>query len=250
MSMNPTAPRSGSGSDHCLAASPPRVAVIVPAWNEESTVAAVIEGLRSNDLVHEIVVVDGGSSDATAERARAAGARVVVDPRRGYGRACLTGAHAADSAQVLLFVDADGSVDTTQVARLLEPLSQCRADLVIGSRIRGRRARGAMPRHQHLGNVLVAAILRRRHHVAVTDVGPFRAVRAGVLAQLDMREMTYGWPTEMIVRAAARGCRIVEVPVDQHARTGGRSKVSGDPRASLRAGIQMLRVAWFGGGPG
>jgi Glycosyl transferase family 2 len=223
------------------------VTAIVPALNEEETIGAVVAGLRSCALVGDVVVVDGGSGDATAQRARAAGARVVVEPRRGYGRACLTGAGHARGADLLLFVDGDGSADTSQSARLLEPLLEGSADLVIGSRLQGHRARGAMLLHQRLGNVLVAAILRWRHGVGVTDVGPFRAVRAGVLSELGMSEMTYGWPTEMIVLAAARGHRVTEVAVDHHPRAGGHSKVSGDLRASIHAGVQMLRVALRGG---
>src|SRR5205807_4476094 len=145
---------------------------------------------------------------------------------------------------VLLFCDGDGSDVVSQGARLIEPVVAGAADLVVGSRVRGCRAAGAMAPHQLFGNRLVAALLRRRHAAAVSDVGPVRAIRARVLADLRMREMTYGWPTEMIVRAARGGYRVLEVPVDYRARAGGRSKVSGSLRASVRAALDMIRVAW------
>lgn len=233
--MTQTAPRSES--EHRATG----VTAVVPAWNEEETIAAVVEGLRA--VVDEVLVVDGASTDATVARARAAGATVVLEPRRGYGRACLTGAERAAGAEALLFVDGDGSADPAQAGALVAPILAGTADLVLGSRVRGRRARGAMALHQYAGNVLVAAIVRRRHGVAVTDVPPYRAVRASTLRDLGMTELTYGWPTEMIVRAAARGYRVVEVPVDHRARAGGRSKVSGSVRASLLAGWHMLRIA-------
>lgn len=221
-----------------------RVIAVVPALNEERAIASVVEAVLAVGVIDGVVVVDGGSSDATAERARAAGALVVVERRRGYGRACLTGARHVDGAEVILFVDGDGADVVALAGRLIEPVLAGSADLALGSRTRGRRERGSMALHQLAGNALVAAILRRRHGVNVTDVGPFRAVGVRLLGQLGMREMSYGWPTEMIVRAAAMGGRIVEVPVDYRARVGGRSKVSRSARGSLLAGWRMVRVAW------
>ena len=234
MSVTQAALRSEGGTSGTV------VTAVVPALNEEETVAAVVAGLRG--VVDAVVVVDGASTDATAERARSAGATVVAEPRRGYGRACLTGAEHADAA-VVVFVDADGSADPAQARKLVDPILADTADLVLGSRVRGRRAPGAMAPHQHVGNVLVAAILRRRHGVPISDVSPYRAVRTRALLGLGMTELTYGWPTEMIVRAAAAGLRVVEVPVDHRTRAGGRSKVSGSPRASLLAAWHMLRIA-------
>jgi glycosyltransferase involved in cell wall biosynthesis len=219
------------------------VVAIVPDIDEEATIAGVVEALLALP-VDRVLVVDGGSADATAEHAAAAGAEVVAEHRRGYGRACLTGARHAVGADVLLFCDGDGSDVVSQGVRLLAPLAAGGADLVIGSRLRGHRGRGAMAPHQAAGNRLVSALLRRRHGVGVTDVGPFRAVRASVLHDLGMREMSYGWPTEMIVRAAQAGHRVLEVPVDYRVRAGGRSKVSGSARASVLAAWHMLRVAW------
>lgn len=219
---------------------------VVPALDEEAAIGAVVQALR-RVVADEVIVVDGGSRDATAERARAAGARVVGETRRGYGRACLTGAAHASDATVLLFCDGDGSDVIEQATRLTQPILDGHADLVIGSRIRGRRQPGSMRIHQLAGNVMVAWLLRVRHHARVTDVGPFRAIRASILPTLELREMTYGLPTEMIARAAQRGYRVTEVPVDYRARGGGRSKVSSSLRGSLLAGYHMLRVAWAAG---
>jgi hypothetical protein len=219
------------------------VTAIVPALDEEAAIGAVVEALR-RVIADEVIVVDGGSRDATAQRARAAGARVVVETRRGYGRACLTGAAHAQDAEVLLFCDGDGSDVIEQAPRLTQPIQRGHADLVIGSRIRGRRQPGSMRIHQLAGNILVAWLIRVRHHAPVSDIGPFRAIRANLLPTLELREVTYGFPTEMIARTALRGYRIAEVPVDYRARDGGQSKVSSSLRGSLLAGYHMLRVAW------
>lgn len=219
-----------------------RVAAIIPVLDEERSIAAAIASLPP-DLVDRVIVVDGGSHDTTVERAMAAGAAVVHERRRGYGRACLSGAEAAADAQVLLFMDGDGSDFGEQAHRLVEPIISQAADLVLGSRVRGRRERGAMAPHQTAGNRLVASILNRRFRLHLTDIGPFRAIRADLLTELALREMTYGWPTEMIRNAARAGGRVIEVPVDYRRRAAGRSKVSGNLHASARAGWHMLRVA-------
>ncbi len=218
------------------------VVAIIPALDEERSIAAAIASLPP-ELVGRVIVVDGGSRDQTAARAAAAGAEVIREPRRGYGRACLVGAEAAAGAAVLLFMDGDGSDVGEQADRLLAPILNDEAELVLGSRVRGRRERGSLSPHQVAGNRVVSTILNRRFRLALTDIGPFRAIRADLLPQLGLREMTYGWPTEMIRNAARNGDRVVEVPVDYRRRTDGRSKVSGDLRASARAGWHMLRVA-------
>ena len=218
-----------------------RVAAIIPVLDEEGSIAAAIASLP-RDLVDRVIVVDGGSHDTTVERATAAGAAVVHERRRGYGRACLSGAEAAD-AEVLLFMDGDGSDFGEQAHRLVEPIISQAAGLVLGSRVRGRRERGAMAPHQTAGNRVVASILNRRFRLHLTDIGPFRAIRADLLTELALREMTYGWTTEMIRNAARAGGRVMEVPVDYRRRATGQSKVSGNLRASARAGWHMLRVA-------
>jgi glycosyltransferase involved in cell wall biosynthesis len=168
----------------------------------------------------------------------------VHEPRRGYGRACMTGAEAAAGADVLLFMDGDGSDAGEQAAFLIDPIIRDDADLVLGSRVRGRRERRSLALHQMAGNRLVATILNKRMRLALTDIGPFRAIRADLFDDLELHEMTYGWPTEMIRNAARRGGRVIEVPVDYRRRADGTSKVSGNLRASAKAGWQMMRVAF------
>ena len=218
-----------------------RVVAVIPVLNEERAVESAVCSLP-RDVVSRVIVVDGGSTDATAQRAAGAGALVITERRRGYGRACMTGAEAAD-ADVLVFLDGDGSDVGEQAARLVEPVIAGRFDLVLGSRVRGNRERGSLAAHQMAGNRFVAHVLNRRFGLRLTDVGPFRAIRTDVLWDLEMTEMTYGWPTQMIRNAALRGHRITELPVDYRRRLGGRSKISGDAGASVRAGWQMLRVA-------
>jgi glycosyltransferase involved in cell wall biosynthesis len=219
-----------------------KVVAVIPVLNEEHAVESAVCSLP-RDVVSRVVVVDGGSIDATARRAADAGALVITELRRGYGRACMTGAQEAADADVLVFLDGDGSDMGEQAARLVEPVLAGRFDLVLGSRVRGHREPGSLAAHQIAGNRLVAHVLNRRFGLRLTDVGPFRAIRTDVLWDLGMTEMTYGWPTQMIRNAAHRGHRITELPVDYCQRLGGRSKISGDARASVRAGWQMLRVA-------
>jgi len=219
------------------------VAVIIPALNEAQTIGGLVaETLRQP--VTWVVVADNGSADGTAGAARAAGAVVVAEPRRGYGYACAAGAaRALDlGAATLVFMDGDGSALPAELPWLLAPLAAGAADLVLGSRVLGGAERGALAPHQRFGNALSAALLRRLYCIAVTDLGPYRAIRAGLLRQLDMREMTYGWPTEMTVKAARRGARIVEVPVSWANRRAGRSKVSGTVRGSILAAVYILGV--------
>jgi glycosyltransferase involved in cell wall biosynthesis len=220
-----------------------RTIAVIPALNEERAIEMVIRSLPA-DVVAGVVVVDGGSSDRTRERAAGADAMVVTESRRGYGRACLAGARAAADADVILYLDGDGSDVGQQARRLVAPIVAGRFDLVLGSRVRGHREPGALAAHQRTGNRLVAQVLNARFGLRLTDVGPFRAIRSDVLWDLELTEMTYGWPTQMIRNAACRGHRITELPVDYRRRVGGRSKVSGDVCASARAGWQMLRVAF------
>ena len=216
------------------------VSVIIPAWNESESIGTVLAAISMNS-VDEVLVVDGGSSDGTAVIAAAAGARVVIEPRRGYGRACATGAEQA-IGEILLFLDADGADDPSRIADVLAPIQAGLADLSLGSRLAGQMERGAMPWHQRAGNWLSAGLISRLYGCRLTDLSPFRAVRKSKLAELNLCEMTYGWPTEMIVRAARQGWKLVEVPVGYRPRIGGKSKISGTFKGSLLATYFILKV--------
>lgn len=220
-----------------------RAAVIIPALNEAGHIGELVREARGGP-VRWVVVADNGSTDDTAAEARAAGADVVAEPRRGYGYACAAGSARAlaAGADALVYMDGDGSARPEELSRLLGPLERGAADLVLGSRVLGGAAAGALAPHQRFGNALMAALMRRLYGLAVTDLGPYRAIRAGLLRELAMREMTYGWPTEMTVKAARRGARVVEVPVSWATRRGGRSKVSGTVRGSVLAGVYILGV--------
>ncbi|MFN8589833.1 MAG: glycosyltransferase family 2 protein [Thermomicrobiales bacterium] len=226
-------------------ASPAKLAigVVIPALNEEATIAAqvaeVLVVAARPDLpaaIARVLVVDNGSDDRTAECAAAAGATVVSEPRRGYGRACASGVAAAKDVDLIVLMDGDRSDRVDELPLLLAPLLAGEADLVIGSRVLGHYEPGSLLPQQLFGNWLAARLLRLLYGVRVTDIGPFRVIRRDDLLDLGMREMTYGWSVEMIARAARRGLRVREVPVTYRKRAGGESKVSGNLRASIRAG--------------
>jgi glycosyltransferase involved in cell wall biosynthesis len=189
--------------------------------------------------VAEVLVVDSDSTDGTPEIAARAGARVVREPRRGYGRACLTGLARVSDPDVVVFLDGDYSDRPAEMPRLLAPLRAGMADLVVGSRLAGARAPGAMRWHAVFGNRLAAALIRVLCGVELSDLGPFRAARYELLRSLDLREATYGWPVEMVVKAARHGARVLEVPVSYHPRLG-RSKISGTIRGTLGAAWGIL----------
>jgi glycosyltransferase involved in cell wall biosynthesis len=216
------------------------VAVIIPALNEAGNIERLVHEVATIAPV-QILVVDNGSTDGTGTAARRAGAQVICEPRRGYGFACAAGAAATD-AKILVFLDGDFSFLPQELPILLAPLLADQADLVLGSRMLGQIAPSAMPLHQHFGNWLVARLMRLLYGLPLTDLSPYRAVRAKLLAQLALREMTYGWPTEMMVKAARCGARLIEVPVSYHPRRSGRSKVSGTLRGTLLATWFILGV--------
>lgn len=218
------------------------ISLIIPALNEAECLPALLQE-TPRTLLHEIIVVDNGSTDATAAVARASGALVIGEPRRGYGYACAAGVAAA-TGDILVFMDGDGSFVPDELQGLVEPIIAGQADLVLGTRFRGGMSAGAMPPHQRFGNHLVAWLVRCFYRVELTDLGPFRAIRRELLAALQMQERTYGWPIEMMVKAAKRRARLLEVPVHYRPRFAGQSKVGGTVRGTVLATYKILRVTF------
>lgn len=213
-----------------------RVSVIIPTHNEAQAIGRVLADLPA-DIVTDVLVVDSNSTDGTAEIAEAAGARVLREPRRGYGRACLTGLAAADAPDIVVFIDGDYSDRPGELPLLLAPITEGRADITLGSRLAKQNVAGALPWHSVFGNRLAAALIRMMYGQRITDLGPFRAARADVLRQLKLQETTYGWAVEMILKGALCGFTIAEVPVSYYPRIG-KSKISGTFRGTVGA-------AWF-----
>jgi glycosyltransferase involved in cell wall biosynthesis len=220
----------------------PLIVAVIPALDEAASIAQVVETLRGQRTaaLYRVIVVDNGSSDGTGEIARRAGASVVREERRGYGYACLAGVLAATEAGVIVLLDGDAADDPDDLSRILDPLLSGEADLVVGSRTLGSREAGSMTTQQVLGNCLAAFLMRHIYGVKVTDLGSFRAIRRKDLLALQMREMTYGWPVEMMVKAARADYRYREVPVRHRRRSGGASKVGGTLKGSLKAGWYII----------
>jgi glycosyltransferase involved in cell wall biosynthesis len=216
-----------------------RVAAIIPALDEEGAIGGVVAGI-DRGVVQRVIVVDNGSSDRTAERALAAGAEVVSEPRRGYGSACLAGIREARDADVLVFLNGDGSEDASEIGPMLDLLREREADLVIGSRVLGHAEPGALTRVQRFGNALTSSLVRLFWGVTCTDLGPFRAITTDALGRLQMVDPDFGWTIEMQVKAAQKGLRVVEMPVSARARRTGEPKVSGTLMGSYRAGRTIL----------
>jgi glycosyltransferase involved in cell wall biosynthesis len=215
-----------------------RVAVIIPARNEAVALRQVLAEIP-RQCVHQVIVVDNGSTDETAAVARDGGARVVTEPAPGYGRACLAGLGAVDpTVETVLFMDGDHADYPEELPKLLEPISQGRADLVIGSRVLQAEP-GSLTVPQRVGNRLACALMRWCFHVPYTDLGPFRAIRRQALEQLQMADQAFGWTVEMQAKAARQRLRIEEVSV-RYRRRLGRSKISGTLRGTFRAGWAIL----------
>jgi glycosyltransferase involved in cell wall biosynthesis len=217
-----------------------KISVIIPTLNEEAAIGGVVRAIPA-DGVHEVVVVDNGSTDNTAEIASAAGARVVFEPHAGYGAACMAGAVAAAAADILVFMDGDRSDDPEELSKIVSPVSDGRADLVIGNRLKGNLEKGAMPLHGRLGNRFVVLLLRLLYGVDISDIGSFRAIKTQTLFSLKMEQMTYGWPVEMVVKAARKGLRMLSVPVTYQRRIGT-SKVTGTIRGTILATYYLVFV--------
>ena len=220
-----------------------KVAIVIPALNEEAAISHLVPEIP-NDIAQWIIVVDNGSTDATTTVAEAAGAIVASEPTRGYGRNCLTCFKKACSlgAEIVIFMDGDGSDDPADLPMMLAPLLEGRADLVIGSRISSRSERGAIPPQARFGNWLVSRMIRILYGVRLSDIGSFRVIRCSSLEALHMSEMTFGWPVEMLVKAARAGYRIVELPIHYRQRSHGRSKVAGTLAGSIKAAYYMVRT--------
>jgi glycosyltransferase involved in cell wall biosynthesis len=221
-----------------------RVSVIIPTHNEAQAIERVLADLPP-DLTTEVIVVDSNSNDGTPEIAARMGAHVVPEPRRGYGRACLTGLAAANSPDVVVFLDGDYSDRPSELPILLAPIFEGRADITIGSRLHSRNSDRALPWHQAFGNRLAADLIRllysRRYGLNITDLGPFRAARADVLRAIALEETTYGWAVEMILKGGLAGFRVVEVPVSYYPRIG-KSKISGTIKGTIGAGWFILSL--------
>ena len=213
-----------------------RVSVVIPTHNEAQSIGRVLGDLPAG-IVTEVLVVDSNSTDGTPEIASRMGARVLREPLRGYGRACLTGLANASFPDIIVFLDGDYSDRPGELPLLLNPIIDGRADITLGSRLGKHSIRGALPWHAAFGNRLAAFLIRLLYGLRITDLGPFRAGRADVLRRLELQESTYGWAVEIILKGAIAGFRIVEVPVSYYPRIG-KSKISGTLRGTVGA-------AWF-----
>jgi glycosyltransferase involved in cell wall biosynthesis len=215
-------------------------ALIIPALNEAPVIASTLASIPPG-LFAAVIVADNGSTDATAEIARDAGALVVHEPRRGYGAACLMAIrHLPPGTLAVVFLQADGSEDPAEATRLLTPIYEGRADLVIGSRTLGNADPGSLTPHQKLGNLIATTLMRWIYGHRFTDLGPFRAVRVDSLNRLGMHDRDYGWTVEMQIRALKERLRIMEIPVTYRRRQAGENKVSGHLVNSIRAGIKII----------
>jgi glycosyltransferase involved in cell wall biosynthesis len=215
------------------------IGVVIPALDEEQAIGRVIADIPT--WADEIVVADNGSCDRTAEIAARAGARVVHERERGYGAACQAGIAALRAADIVVFLDGDRSDDPSEMVALVDPIALARADFVMGSRVTGRPARGALTPQQRFGNWLACRLIRLFWGVTFTDLGPFRAIRRGTLQSLNMTDRKYGWTVEMQIKAARAGAKTIEVPVSYRPRIGV-SKISGTLAGSVKAGAGILGV--------
>ena len=221
--------------------------LIIPALNEEASIGYSVRGI-DRSLIRDVIVVDNGSTDATTVQAAHAGATVVSESRRGYGYACMRGTNYCRQKNtppdLIVFMDGDGSDDPADLHKLVEPVTQDKADLVIGSRLKGYAAHGSLTTPQIFGNRLACFLMKIFFGAAYTDLGPLRAVRFSSLVEMHLTEMTYGWTVEMQIKAVRKRMRYTEVPVHYRNRAGGESKVSGTVRGVVLAGYRILEVVF------
>jgi glycosyltransferase involved in cell wall biosynthesis len=218
----------------------PRVVAVIPVLNEAGAITNTLQRLSST--IDHTIVVDGGSTDTTVSEASALGAEVIVESRRGYGRACLTGAEraAALGAEYVMFMDGDGADAVEHAASLLAPIEANEADFVLGTRTRGLREPSSMHWHQVLAGELIGRAVGLVAGTRYSDMCAFRVLRVADLLHLDMREMTYGWNLEMQIRAPRAGLRVREVPLPYYRRVAGTSKVAGNVKGTVRAGSRII----------
>lgn len=219
-----------------------RISVIIPAINEEKSIGKVIKAIP--DWVDEIIVVDNGSVDKTPKVAQSTGAKVLVEKRRGYGAACLTGIANLNEPDIVVFLDGDYSDYPEEMHILVDPIKNGEADMVIGSRILGNAQKGALTAQARFGNWLSCKLIYLFWKVRYTDLGPFRAIRFSALKHLNMHDPNYGWTVEMQIKAVQKGVKPMEVPVSYRKRIG-KSKVSGTIRGVILAGAKILAVIFL-----
>ena len=213
------------------------VSAVIPCLDEEDAIGAVVSAVLAQGVT-EVIVVDGASADRTAERAIAAGARVIVEPQRGYGRAIQAGLAALrEDVKIVIFLDGDGSDPAEFIPALIAPIEAGEADFVLGSRIRGKRDPGSLSPQQVAAGLIGGLLLKIVYGVHFSDLSPFRAIRRDALRRLGMRDMTYGWNLEMLMRVAAAGLPTLEIAVGHRRRIGGVSKVSGNFGAGIKAAM-------------
>ena len=216
----------------------PRISLIIPVFNEQEAIENVLQDLPQA-LLTEIIVVDNGSTDRTAQLAREMGARVIEEPRKGYGSACLAGIAATDAPDIISFLDGDYSDFPDELPDIVRPILQGHADLVIGSRVLGEREPGALLPQARFGNWLATLLIEALFGVRFTDLGPFRAVTKDALEAMRMNDKTFGWTVEMQVKAALLRLRVTEVPT-RYRRRIGLSKITGTVQGTIRAGYKIL----------
>ncbi len=219
----------------------PKIKVIIPAYNEEDSIALVIKEVPS--IVNEIIVVNNRSTDNTAEAAQKAGATVLLESQMGYGHACLKGmeyiATLSDKPDIIVFMDGDYSDYPAELSKVIAPILEDNIDFVIGARVRSLQEKGSMTPQQHFGNWLATSLMRILFGAKFTDLGPFRAIKYQKLLDLQMQDKTYGWTIEMQLKALRQNLTYIEVPLKYKKRIGI-SKVSGTIKGSIFAGVKIL----------